>query len=106
MANSQKELRVGVIGPGGMGRERCREFAATEGVRIVAAADNNDGTLTRLDEVLVDKVPGFKAGSIKQYVGEYEYLEMLRQEDLDIVGIFSPHSLHDAHAKAAMRAGA
>jgi len=105
MATSQKELRVGVIGPGGMGRERCREFAATEGVRIVAAADNNAQTLERLNDALVEKVKGFKSGSIKTYVGDYEFAEMLRNEDLDIVGIFSPHSLHDIHAKAAMRAG-
>ncbi len=102
---AEKTLRVGVIGPGGMGRERCREFAATEGVEIVAAADNNAQTLDRLGEFLVEKAPGFKAGSIKNYVGDYEYQEMLDKEDLDIVGIFSPHSLHDIQAKAAMRAG-
>ena len=102
---SDGTLRVGVIGPGGMGRERCREFASTEGVELVAAADNNEQTLNRLGEVLTEKVPGFQASSIKNYVGDYEYDEMLRKEDLDIVGIFSPHSLHDIHAKAAMRAG-
>jgi predicted dehydrogenase len=102
---SEKTLRVGVIGPGGMGRERCREFAATEGVELVAAADNNEQTLERLGSFLAEKVPGFEASGIKNYVGDYEFSEMLDKEDLDIVGIFSPHSLHDIHAKAAMRAG-
>jgi predicted dehydrogenase len=88
-----------------MGRERCREFASAPGVELVAASDNNEQTLGRLNEALVEKVPGFKSGSVKNYVGDYEFLEMLRNENLDIVGIFSPHSLHDVHAKAAMRAG-
>jgi predicted dehydrogenase len=30
---------------------------------------------------------------------------MVNKEDLDIVGVFSPHSLHDAHVKCALRAG-
>lgn len=102
---ADETLRVGVIGPGGMGRERCREFASTENVELVAAADNSEQVLGRLDEFLGEKCPGFAQGSIRTYVGDYEYDEMLRQEDLDIIGIFSPHSLHDIHAKASMRAG-
>ncbi len=31
---------------------------------------------------------------------------MIDKEDLDIVGVFSPHSLHDIHAKYALRNGA
>lgn len=102
---AEKTLRVGVIGPGGMGRERCREFATYDGVELVAAADNNAQTLERLGSVMAEKVSGFDPASITNYVGDYEFDEMLRTENLDIVGIFSPHSLHDIHAKAAMRAG-
>lgn len=101
----EKVFRVGVIGPGGMGRERCREFQARPDAEIVAAADNNPETLNRLEQYLSEKIEGYQPGKIHRYVGEYDFIEMLNKEKLDIVGVFSPHSLHDLHCKYALRAG-
>ncbi|RKY04374.1 hypothetical protein DRP77_04055 [Candidatus Poribacteria bacterium] len=98
-----EKLRVGVIGPGGAGRGRTREFARRPDVEVVAAADVREEAIDQLEALLAEQVPGFKPGSIKRYVGEYEFIEMIEKEDLDIVGVFSPHSLHDIHAKYALR---
>jgi len=89
-----------------MGRERCREIESRPDAVIVAAADNNALVLDHLDAYLEQRVDGFKAGQIKRYVGEYEFYEMIAKEKPDIVGVFSPHSLHDVHIKAALRGGA
>jgi len=101
--SSLDKLRVGIIGPGGAGRGRTREFARRPDVEVVAAADVSEAVLDRLESFLAEQVEGFKPGSIKRYVGEYEFIEMINKEDLDIVGVFSPHSLHDIHAKYALR---
>ncbi|MGQ9524546.1 MAG: Gfo/Idh/MocA family protein [Armatimonadota bacterium] len=106
MAKLSDALRVAVIGPGGMGRERCREIESRPDATIVAAADNNALVLDHLDAFLEQRVDGFRPGQIKRYVGEYEFYEMIEKEKPDIVGVFSPHSLHDVHIKAALRGGA
>ena len=61
--------------------------------------------LDALEKGLQERVEGYQKDSFKRYVGEYEFIEMLNREDLDIVGVFSPHSLHDIHVKYALRAG-
>lgn len=96
------EIRVGVIGPGGAGRGNTMGFASSTDVRVVAAADVNEGSLNALETALVDRF-GYEEGNLKRYVGEYEYIEMIDKEDLDIVGVYSPHSLHDIHCKYALR---
>lgn len=102
MPKIENEIRVGVIGPGGAGRGNTMRFADSEDVRVVAAADVNEGSLDALEEALVDKFD-YEKGSLKRYIGEYEYIEMINKEDLDIVGVYSPHSLHDIHCKYALR---
>jgi predicted dehydrogenase len=106
MAGKKSKLRVGVIGPGGAGSGRTAEFVSRDDVEVVAAADTREGVFERLEARLKERVEGYKPGSIKQYIGEYEFTRMIDREDLDIVGVFSPHSLHDVHCKYAMRNGA
>ena len=105
MANKNGVVRVGVIGPGGAGRGNTLAFATRDDVDIVAAADNSEQSLDALEKGLQERVEGYQKNSFKRYVGEYEFIEMLNQEDLDIVGVFSPHSLHDIHVKYALRSG-
>ena len=97
-------LRVGVIGPGGAGRGNTLGFATRPDAEIVAAADTHEASLDALEDALQQRVEGYRANSFKRYLGEYEFVEMLNHEDLDIVGVFSPHSLHDIHTKYALRA--
>ena len=98
-------LRVGVIGPGGAGRGNTLSFAMRPDAEIVAAADTHEASLDALEDALQQRVEGYRPNSFKRYLGEYEFVEMLNHEDLDIVGVFSPHSLHDIHTKYALRAG-
>lgn len=105
MAEKNSVIRVGVIGPGGAGRGNTLAFATQDDVEVVAAADNNDHSLDALENALQERVENYKPNSFTRYVGEYEFIEMLDKEDLDIVGVFSPHSLHDIHTKYALRNG-
>ena len=105
MASKNDRLRVGVIGPGGAGRGNTLGFATRDDAEVVAAADSHEGSLDALESALQDRVEDYKPNSLKRYLGDHEFIEMLNHEDLDIVGVFSPHSLHDIHVKYALRAG-
>lgn len=106
MVGQKDRLRVGIIGPGGAGSGRTIEFARRDDVEIVAASDTREAAFERLEQRLKEAVKDYEPGKIKRYLGEYEFTQMIDKEDLDIVGVFSPHSLHDIHAKYAMRNGA
>lgn len=105
MASKNSIVRVGVIGPGGAGRGNTLAFAARDDVEIAAVADNSERSIDTLEHALREHVENYNENSFNRYVGEYEFIEMLDKEDLDIVGVFSPHSLHDIHSKYALRAG-
>ena len=105
MASKNSIVRVGVIGPGGAGRGNTLAFAARDDVEIAAVADNSERSIDTLEHALREHVEHYNENSFNRYVGEYEFIEMLDKEDLDIVGVFSPHSLHDIHSKYALRAG-
>ncbi|MCZ6681146.1 MAG: Gfo/Idh/MocA family oxidoreductase [Candidatus Poribacteria bacterium] len=105
MPDKNSVVRVGIIGPGGAGRGNTLAFATRDDVEIVAAVDNNERSLDALEKGLRERVESYKQNSFKYYVGEYEFIEMLNKEAPDIVGVFSPHSLHDIHVKYALRAG-
>lgn len=105
MASKNSIVRVGVIGPGGAGRGNTLAFAARDDVEIAAVADNSERSIDALENALREHVENYRDNNFKRYVGEYEFIEMLDKEDLDIVGVFSPHSLHDIHSKYALRAG-
>ncbi|MAF12278.1 hypothetical protein CMK11_17670 [Candidatus Poribacteria bacterium] len=98
-------LRVGIIGPGGAGRGNTMGFATRDDCDVVAAADVSPNSMDALEDAMEERVDGYSRGTLARYTGEYEYSEMLAKEDLDIVGVFSPHSMHDIQVKAAMRAG-
>ena len=97
-------IRLGVIGPGGAGRGNTLALVSSGQVELVAAADTNEQSLDYLENALRERVEGYKENSFNRYTGEYEFIEMLNQADLDLVGVFSPHSLHDTHARFALRA--
>jgi len=80
-------------------------FATRDDCEVVAAADVSPNSIDALEDAMEERVDGYSRGTLARYTGEYEYLDMLAKEDLDIVGVFSPHSLHDIQVKAAMRAG-
>lgn len=105
MSSRVKKVRVGVIGPGGAGRGNTLAFASRNDAEIVAASDVNENSLNALEAALRERVAHYKPASFRRYIGEYEFITMLDKEELDIVGVFSPHSLHDIHVKYALRSG-
>ncbi len=93
-----KTLRIGVIGPGGVGSLRAKLLNEAPGCEVAAAADTSPTRIAALRKLLGKK-------DITAYGGTNGFKKMIEQEDLDAVGIFSPHSLHYEQAKLALESG-
>jgi predicted dehydrogenase len=89
-------MRAGIIGCGGITERRhAPVLAALDGVELVALADVSQ---ERID-LLGEKHGVAEAGRFT------DYEQMLRDAELDIVHICTPHDLHEAQAIAALQAG-
>ena len=94
-----KPIRFGAIGCGGMGTVRLQELAKHPlGVKIVAAVDINPDRLDNLAKVL-----GYN--DFKRYTGPEDYKKLIDENDLDAVGVFTPHVPHYYHVKYALQKG-
>ncbi len=82
------ELKIGVVGCGGIGAVHLRSWAQVEGARVVAACDVD---LARAE-----------AGGGKAYS---DWQEMLNSEELDALDICTPPHLHADVAIAALKRG-
>lgn len=87
-----RELRVGLIGLGSMGRNHLRILSSIGGARLVAVADPDR-----------DALAGATTGSGAQ--GFAEPMALLGEADLDAVVIASPTTTHVALALAAIERG-
>ncbi len=89
-----RPLRAGVVGLGMMGRNHVRVYeTAIEGVELVAVADPDPAALA--------------ATTLGRDVRGYEDAErMFAEEELDLVSVVAPTSLHLPVALAALRGGA
>ncbi len=96
-------IRMGVIGPGGMGTGHCMSVLGQvargdENVKLVALADVNQvrmgSTAAKIDEQ--------QEGEIDQYT---DYRELLARDDIHCVLIASPEHWHAKHAEDALMAG-
>lgn len=86
-------LRAGVVGLGMMGRNHLRVWEAIQGVEVVAVADPDPGALVH--------------GTAGREVRGYEDADrMFAEEQLDLVSVVAPTSLHLPVTVAALRAGA
>lgn len=88
-----KEVRVGVIGTGGIALRQCQRLAQVEGVKIVAGCDINKDNLKKFADTY--KVTNTFA----------DFNEMVRTPDLDAVTVCTPNYLHKDPTIAALRAG-
>ena len=86
------EIRIGVVGSGGMGRRRTEGFSATEGFRVVALAARNPETGPALAEA-----HGLDL--------ETDWRSMVARTDLDAVVIATHNEIHGEIALAALDAG-
>lgn len=89
-----RPLRAGVVGLGMMGRNHVRVWdEAVEGVELVAVADPDPSALAR-------------ATTGRRARGFEDAERMLAEEELDLVSIVAPTSLHLPVTLAALRSGA
>jgi predicted dehydrogenase len=94
---SSDPIRFGAIGCGGAGTNRIQQLAQHElGVRVVAAVDINPARLDNLESVL-----GY---TFKRYEGPEDYKRLIDENELDAVGIFTPHIPHLEHVTYAIEA--
>ncbi len=91
--SDSRPLRAGVVGLGMMGRNHVRVWDETvEGVDLVAVADPDHDAVAR-------------ATTGRRARGFTDAEQMLAEEELDLVSIVAPTSLHLALTLAALRAG-
>jgi predicted dehydrogenase len=90
------EVRIGIIGLGGMGRSHAGYLSAGEvpGTRLAAVADVAPGALTWAAEKLGDNVTRFESADA-----------LLDSGTVDAVMIAAPHYFHPPFAIAAMKRG-
>jgi predicted dehydrogenase len=96
-------LRIGVIGPGGMGTGHCMNIIALnkkgkEDVQIVALADVNQ---IRMGDT-AQRVDSEQGGKVDQYT---DYRDLLARDDIHGVVVASPEHWHSKHAISAIMAG-
>ena len=91
------DIRICMVGGGGMGNNHAREIVQLDGVRVAAMCDPSTEALDRLAGTL---------GAAGQKADRYSNLDsMLAQEVLDAAVITTPHTLHGDHVRACLRAG-
>lgn len=92
--SQDRPLRAGVVGLGMMGRNHVRVWdEAVSGVELVAVADPDRGAVER-------------ATAGRRARGFEDIERMLAEEELDLVSVVAPTSLHLPATLAALRAGA
>lgn len=94
-------VRVGFIGVGARGSGHVAQMLAIEGVEVTAIADTHRPSLDRS----ANRVTHAGRATPALYDGPKDYLRLVDRDDVDIVIIATPWSLHVPMAVAAMKAG-
>ncbi len=92
MAEKISTLKAGVIGAGAMGRNHIRIYSELNDVKLVAIADPDLDSLNR-------------STSLFSIDGYADYREMIEKEDLDLISLVAPTSLHFPIAKEVIGCG-
>lgn len=90
---SKGELKVGIVGGGGIGRHYMGLFKKVSGARAVAVSDVSDDALAKCKE-LDAGVACFR-----------DYREMIRHGGLDAIAVCTPNKLHKQPTLDALAAG-
>ena len=102
---SKKEIRVGVVGLGFMGRAHTANYEKIEGARVVAVADADPDRRQGKANVQGNiEVPLPKLG-VENYQVFADGRDLIREADLDLVDICLPTYLHSEFATLAAEAG-
>jgi predicted dehydrogenase len=95
----QAKIRFGAIGCGNMGTHRIKQMVSHElGVELVAAVDIDPPRLDNLANAI-------GSNTFVRYTGVNDYKRMIDENELDAVGIFTPHIPHYDHLKYALQKG-
>jgi predicted dehydrogenase len=89
-----REVKVGIIGTGGIGRRQVQTLVKMDGVKLVAGADVSDAALAEFR----------KQFNVTNTYKDYN--EMLAKEKFDAVTVCTPNYLHKDPTIAALKAGA
>lgn len=101
----QDKIRVGLIGVGLRGQNHLSLLVAREDVTVVAICDpDTKVAIPRCRKIIQDHYKG--QTKVAEYTnGNYDYLNLLKRDDIDAVVIASPWNWHIPQAIAAMKAG-
>lgn len=91
MKSLENPVRFGILGLG-VGERKARECVRTKNAKLVAVCDLQEGKARKIAEEL----------RCNYYVN---YDDMLNEEELDCVGIFTPSGMHMDHALRAIERG-
>lgn len=100
-----EKLKVGVIGTGGMGVTHAGAYMLDDRVTVSAACSTNKEQLDRFINQDWPEVDYYKGDFTPVYKIEQSYTnyeDMLRNDEIDIVSICTPNSLHYPIAKLAL----
>ena len=92
-AKMAEEIRVGIIGTGGIAHSQAKALTAIEGVRLAAGCDIREDTLKDFAE---------EFGCERTFA---DYSELARLKDLHAVSVCTPNFLHKDPTIAALKAG-
>ena len=91
------DIRIGIIGTGGMGNHHAREMLRRSDARVAAMCDTSEASLDRLAETL---------GAAAEGVSRYNSVDaLLARESLDAVVIATPHTEHADQVRACLQSG-
>jgi predicted dehydrogenase len=95
---SQKKIRTGIIGCGGIAAYHVRNMFQEENTEIVALCDPFVGSIDKL-------ASEFKKVGRPVPPSEPDYQKFLKTFEMDTVLVATPHAMHHDHTLAAMEAG-
>lgn len=95
-------VRIAVIGLGMRGPGAVDRLSYIEGTEIVALCDRHADRVVKAQKILTNK--GLKEA--KSYSGDEGWVQLLKEEEVDLVYICTPWEFHAPMSIAAMKAGA
>ena len=101
-AEPMEVVRIGYVGVGGMGSAHCRNLLRIKGAQLIAICDIVPEHAERIRDRVVDA--GFAAPTLYTR-GDYDFVRMCEEEDLDLVYTATPWRWHVPVCVAAMENG-
>ncbi|NIM49904.1 MAG: Gfo/Idh/MocA family oxidoreductase [Gemmatimonadales bacterium] len=95
-------VRIGFVGVGGMGTVHCENLLNIEGVRLTAIGDIVEEKVRKIQDMVVEAGQPRPTGYFR---GEWDFVRMCEEEDLDLVFNATPWRWHVPVCLAAMTNG-